>query len=1131
MRPIRQHALSALTASLLAAFSLPANSVIGLMQVPPTAQIPPVPNVIVTLDDSGSMATEVPFDPTLTYDVPPNVNGTAFRVPPALPLAYSNAYSNANTVDLSITGTGGVANAYRTAYLALTTTAQRQNYANWYGFYRTRNMAMKASVMSAFSPAIIPDGRFRLAWQGLLASCDRGFNRNAATNCATANAIAPYEGTHRSNFYNWVQGVPASSSTPLRTAYRRVGEYLRTTGVNGPWADRPGTSEAPILSCRRSYHIMFTDGQWNDGDNAAFGNQDNTNFTLPDVVAYTQNRPYRGPTVGGNLTLSDVAMTYWGTDLQTGPGYDNNVAPVIKRSGTELYGTTPVAQYWNPKNNPATWQHLVTYAVGFGEAAQLNPASVGRPANVVPTFSGTTTGGASFAELVSGPREWPTTADFSLRQFDLWHAAVNSRGDMFPATDQRALNAAFQRIVAEILAQNTATGGAAASLAAVRTDFTVVRTGFESDPNFRGVMKGYPLVGLDIGTTPSWDAQTVMATQTPTSRTILTASSPINGVPFRWGNLSAFQQGALNRSLSGLDDGLGQIRLDFLRGATNNENSTANAGNPQAVLRDRLGARLGTIVNSEPRFVQQPRSGYTQSDYVAFRAANASRTPVVYVGANDGLLHGINGNTGASLLGYVPRGVYTRLTEYTDPIYQHKYFVDGPIMVGDIKDGTEWKSILVGALGAGGKGIFALDVTNPSAFTETNAASIVKFDYTSPADAIPTTPTNLATAFASENGVASAAAELNTDLGHIMGDPSRDAFIGRNLQISRMENDRWAVIVGNGVNSVNERPALYIFYLDGAGGFRKIVAENATGQNNGLSTPLPVDTDGDGKIDTVYAGDLRGRLWKFNLSASSDGSWGLAQSTPLVDTGRPITSAPAVVTHPMGGYLVTFGTGRLISVADKSSIAMDSIYGIWDKPGATGTVTSSQLVSRTVTATAVSTQSGSGLARVLSTATASRVDYSAFRGWKLDLGVAGERVIYNPIGSGSFGFFSTFVPIEGQTCSDSSQTGSILAFDVINGIPPTAPLIDINGDRTFNSGDSISDTQNAMGRARPVGKLVGLIDTLGNGNPAGGGGGGGGGGPGGEPPPGKCQAVGAAGSIDYRCFTGPGRRGWRDLTP
>ncbi|HET7774226.1 MAG TPA: hypothetical protein VFK82_10410, partial [Burkholderiaceae bacterium] len=537
MRRFPGFALSQISASVLAAMAAPAFAALGLMQVPPTSVTPPPPNVIVTLDDSGSMTGEIPYDPTETYIVPPGSNGLQFRADTTLPRAYSNAYANTNTVRLN---TNDVAQRFRDAYGALTDDVQRRNYINWYGFYRTRQMAMKASVMTAFSPSIVPDGRFRVAWQALNNICS-GSTFPLNNTCAQSRSIQSFEGAHRDAFFTWVQQVGASGGTPLRAAYRRAGNYMLTTGVGSPWADRPtpmsSASEAPILSCRRSYHVMFTDGQWNEGA-AGYGNADNQARVLPDGTAYTVTAPYRGPNNGGDQNLSDVAFQYWATDLQTGPGWINNVPKITKQSGTETYGTTTLDEYWNPKNNPATWQHLVLYGIGFGEAGDLtNPA-----------WGGNTTAGPAFAQIVSGTRQWPSLPEggtLTNREYDLWHAAVNTRGDLFPATDQKALTSAFQRIVAEILAQNAATGGAASALTTSASDFKVVRAGFDATPTFRGVVQGFGLTNGAISTIASWNAQTVVSAQNPDSRVILTASTPLTGVPFRWASLSAYMQTAL----------------------------------------------------------------------------------------------------------------------------------------------------------------------------------------------------------------------------------------------------------------------------------------------------------------------------------------------------------------------------------------------------------------------------------------------------------------------------------------------------------------------------------------------------------------------------------------------------------
>ena len=1087
----------ALPAPLTAQAALPP---LNLSQVPPASTQPPAPNIIVTLDDSGSMAAQVNFDASQTYPVPPGPDGNPLRAMPAAPQTYNDGYT-ASPNPVNMTG------VWLNAYNALPTTAQKDAYRRWFAFYRTRILAMRGSVMNTFSPTVIPDGKVRLAWQGLGVTCSNGFP--ATNSCTTSNAMWPLDNvtggrTHRTNFFNWVRSVPAAGGTPLRAAFDRAGTYLQQTGVNSPWAHLPGNTLLPEVSCRRSYQVVFTDGGWNGaGPN---NNEDNTNRTFPDGTAYTQQRPYRGPDGNdGSGTLSDVSFKYWATDLQTGANFQNDLRPIMTVATPQTFGSATVSPYWNPANNPATWQHMVTYAIGFGEAAAITD----------PLWSGSSFAGANFAGIVDGSRNWPAVNTSNGLAADLWHAAVNSRGRMFTATDQSAVNTAFQSILGEIISQNVASGGAASSFVLSGANFRVVRAGYTSSPTLRGTLEAYGLNTTTgaVSNLPAWEGQAKLAALSDanaTNRVVLTASGPTTGAAFRWNSLGTYQKTELNKTFAGAPDTRGALRVDYLRGDTLNELSPGNTG-ADVVFRWRQGALLGTNVNAEPKIVQAPRSGYPSSSYRSFRTAQASRTPVVYLGANDGMLHGFNALTGAPVLSYVPRGVFPNLAAYSDPAFTHRMYVDGPIITGDYLDGQTWKTILVGALGAGGRGIFALDITTPANFTEANAASLVKFDYTAPATS------QMSSAFSAESGTGGLMDEISTDMGHIVSDPARDAFIGRSLQIAQMRNGKWALVMGNGVNSENQRAALYIIYLDGSG-YKKLLVETELGQGNGLSTPLPVDADNDGLVDLVYAGDLRGRLWKFDLSSSDDANWKAVQvsgvATPLIDTGRPITAAPAVAEHPSGGLLVTFGTGRALTEDDRSSTTTESIYGIWDKPGGPHAVTASDLVARSLSGTTATTTGGNVEARVLAGAVTA-VDYGTKRGWKMDLGLAKERIVFNPIVQGRLGYYSTFVPATSSACA-VIQTGSLLAFDVIAGNEPATPVLDINGDGSFSTADRIANNK-VIGRAAGVGRLIGLFDA--------------------PPPVGgstTCAGdsiIGSAGQICARRSPGPGRRLWREMRP
>lgn len=1224
---------------------------LAFSQLPPASATPPAPNVIVTLDDSGSMGAQVAFVASQSYPIPPGPNGSPIQPElappptaggPVIAQAYSNGYAGANTVNVSIPPSVPV--------------ASRADYVRWYGFYRTRNMAMKASVMRTFHSKNIPDGKIRLAWQGLQVVCASGFSTSGCANSMWPLSDSEGGRAHRTNFYNWVRGVPAGGGTPLPAAYGRAGQYLMQTGLSSPWSHLPGQVQLPEVSCRRSYQVMFTDGGW--GGSSPIAESDNLSRTLPDGTAYTPRGPYADNWAGN---LSDVAFHYWATDLQTGANFQNDISPISRVAGVQRFGNTDVAPYWNPNNNPASWQHLVTFAIAFGEAANITS----------PQWGGSTTAGPQFAQLVDGSRQWPRNV-----VPDLWHAAVNSRGAMYLATDQAAVDAGFKAVMDEIASQNVASGGAASSYSLDGANFRTVRAGYLSAPNLRGTLAGFGLNARgEIESSPKWEGNAEIAKVQPNNRVVLTAAGAgATGAAFRWSALSAWQKGELDKSMSGLTDSRGAARVDYLRGDTSKETTSPaptpgpsyligsagslgtgssvvtlssanvtggaiysgsqtfsfaarpasaspsastsgnwlavggasnsnNGGGTSATLtlpagvtgvgflwgspdpfnsvqinttagsqtftpsdlglvqlpwpdvasyvnfkvsspgttiisvafvsasqafevsnvtassavlsssgfRWRQGGLLGTIVNAEPKLVGAPRAGYTTADYVAFRKTNLNRTPVTYVGANDGMLHGFNALTGAPLLSYVPRGVFPNLSAYTDPAHIHRMYVDGQLITADWNDGTAWRTILIGALGAGGRGLFALDITNPQNFAEGSAASIVRFDHTAP----PVAQTSAA--FLTESGTAGLMAELASDMGHIATDPARDAYLGRNLQVMRMRNGKWALITGNGVNSVNERAVLYVIYLDGSG-YRKFVTDTTTGQGNGLATPLPVDVNSDGLVDFVYAGDMLGRLWKFDLTASNDNDWKVVQvsgvNKPLIEVGRPITSAPAVAQHPNGGLLVTFGTGRSMTDADRAATTTEYLYGVWDKPAGPFQVSGTELVERTLAADSATTTGGNVYARVLSS-TSTPVDYSSKRGWRIALGASKERVVFNPIVQGRLAYYSTYMPATASSCA-IRENGSLLTFDVIDGAQPLSPVIDINGDGLFSTNDRIAG-KDVMGRSTGIGRLMGLFEA-----------------PAGSAAASACSGdtiMGATGLICAKKPPGPGRRAWREMRP
>ena len=316
---------------------------------------------------------------------------------------------------------------------------------------------------------------------------------------------------------------------------------------------------------------------------------------------------------------------------------------------------------------------------------------------------------------------------------------------------------------------------------------------------------------------------------------------------------------------------------------------------------------------------------------------------MVYVGANDGMLHGFDGLTGAEKLAYVPSPVYANLSKLTATPYSHRYFVDGTPTIGDAYFSGAWHSVLVGGLRAGGQGIYALNVTDPTQFAETNASSLVMWEFTDANDA---------------------------DLGYTFSRPN----------VVKMADGSWAAVFGNGYNnteadghaSTTGAAVLYIVNVQTGALIKKIStgvgsSQDPTGASrpNGLATVTPVDVNQDGITDYIYGGDLFGNLWKFDVTATSSGSWDVAfhsggAASPLFKAcggntcnsgnAQAITTRVTVGYGPNRiGYMVYFGTGKYLEATDVNDLSTQTLYGIWDKNDGTTTVSGrSTLLQQTI---------------------------------------------------------------------------------------------------------------------------------------------------------------------------------------
>jgi type IV pilus assembly protein PilY1 len=964
-----------------AALAPHASWALDFAQSPPGTVEPYVaPNVIISVDDSGSMD---------------------FR------LDQENA-------------TGATNNTVPTVAAP---TADDPNRKIWRTTDRRMNV-LKYALKEVFNDtSLLPEGKIRLAWQAMNANNGTPGTLNTGTTAqSNTNSMKVLDTTHRSNFLSFVNNLRPGSSTPSHRMFKNADEYMRLgLHQNGPWASKPGTTGAPYLGCRRNYHLFMTDGRWNGAVSGGSQDSRNVNKTLPDGTVYgSTSAAARPPNQLYHDTFSDTladwAFKSWADRLQPAASLTGSVTPIAEYDqapATETIGGVALPKYWNPKYNPASWAHMVSYTIGFSSMAYTWPGAptITRPTTMVPFgYDG------SFPNLVNGTQTWPQLDNENKRSLDLWHAALNGRGRFFAVEQGEDLEKAFRMIIQQINTQNepdrgsTATSGSNAS----RNDVGKYVANYVPKEGWRGWVEA-ETVKTDGTTVPAagWAGKTTADLLDAGgfnvgARLILTWNDKNqHGTPFKWTtdetNLSTAQKNFLNLKSDGTSDALGQDRLNYVRGDRTKEGTESPPDYPAAKPFRERKSRQGSIVNSEVWYVGAPSSNYVWKGYAAFTRSNKNRLPMIYVGGNDGMLHGFSANDGTEKLAYVPRGVIPAVGRLTDPAFNqnHRYYVDGSAMSGDVdvnggKDPSDpdygiyapdWRTMLVGTLGAGGKGYFVLDITSPGTtapapgnFTEGNAQQLVLMDKTRHASE------SVATVAVCEDAGVTPVANKEAclaaaDMGHIFAKPViDDTNPQRTTQIVRMNNNRWAAVMGNGYNSKSERPVLLVQYLDGDKKLLRLVATGttATGSHtnttdNGLSAPRLVDINSDGRPDVVYAGDLKGNVWKFLIADSDENNWGVARwgssagtttnhttnGVPLFTAkggteGSPnsrtlaqsITAVPTVrandrkkeidigggkkKTVPVGGMMVAFGTGRNIATDDPQNANKQSLYSVLD---------------------------------------------------------------------------------------------------------------------------------------------------------------------------------------------------------
>jgi type IV pilus assembly protein PilY1 len=562
-----------------------------------------------------------------------------------------------------------------------------------------------------------------------------------------------------------------------------------------------------------------------------------------------------------------------------------------------------------------------------------------------------------------------------------------------------------------------------------------------------------------------WTASSGLATGSlvPDDRKIITVAQDTKvGIPFRWSSITPVQKAILDRLPSGAVDSRGEERLEYLRG------SGAKEGLAAGDFRARLQTKLGDIVDSNPLFIGRPSAGFADVSYGAFAAT--ARTPMIYVGANDGMLHAFDATNGTEKFAFVPSQMFRNLSELTTQDYKHKFFVNGQLAQQDVKIGGTWKTYLVGGLGKGGQGVFALDVTNPSTFSESSAANIVKWEFTDQDDA---------------------------ELGYVYSEPV----------IRKMPNGKYAALISAGYNatepdgktSTTGKAHLFVLFLDGPTGGNKTWVEGTDYvkipmgdadmvKPNGLGGVGTWDIEGDGVVDYAYAGDLKGNLWRVNFSGTTATGWAsgtnvfkffIAQASGLA---QPITAAPLVTQGPgYTGALVVFGTGKLLEKSDinvtttTNPYVPNSLYGVLDRFAATATtVPIGKLVKQQILDNETTSQTTfSLLTAYIPNYTSSDRANPRFgsqplatgptslsppeMGWRLNLpnsANTGERSFYSPVQSGSLVVFSNAIP-SAIPC-DGGGSEARYALDIFTGGRARNGGFDRNTDDSINAADMSS---------------------------------------------------------------------------
>lgn len=962
-----------------------------------------------------------------------------------------------------------------------------KNFANWYQYHRLRAQALAAALAEAF---------------GDIDQLRVGYADFKQINAGTATSMLDTgQSSDRETLYRHFEGIWADGpGTINRTAVQYLGEQFRTN------------TKAITNACQRNAGLLFTDGYTNTGNGpTGIGNLDGAAGSVA---------PFKDAFAD---TLADIAMRYYQGDkvpLRTGAGFPAGKVPVSE----ECLSATADKR----KLDCQTSLHMNFYGVTLGAKGKVYDVDAAATRD-------------PFGTTFSWGTQSPRSVDDGTVIDEIWHATLNARGGFFNAKNPANIVSALRNVLSDFGGGSSPSGTigssgprlAAGSLA-VQPRYTVAKNSTDWFGNLTGYSVAFDPTSSQASLQLKWSAEAQLEGAAD-SRTIHFGSLAAGGgtrpsvktfaaESFSGDAAAAFDQLCADDLASGsckgqwarLNNPTTAQMIAYLRGDRSLEGDAADA----AVRFRKRTTLLGDIVNSDIVVANKGDDyGYRNLvqdgkadplNYAAYlRSKVASRKDMVFVGANAGMFHAFDGETGKETFAYIPSTALGHMANLLFPYdrskasqaFQHRYFVDGLATAGDIY-ANGWKTAVVASSGAGGKSMFALDVSDAGA---------------------PSVLWELSDKVTAADSTGTAAGRR---IGNMLGRPVI-------VPVASAGGPRWKAIFGNGYNSASKQAALIVVDMqDGSVTAIPVTDAEAAGANGlgniavtdrwiGLAADNTQTAGRDGLGDTVYAGDQQGNLWKFDLRDNSVAFSGKPLYTAKDKSGarQPITGG-LEVSAAGTGTMVFFGTGSFSFNEDATDKSMQSVYAIADQ--GRPVAGRSELQQQFILSSSGGTRAGS-----------SNIGSIAKRGWFVDLGIdsaqngnptaAGERFIGHPLLQNGILFFATYTPKSAGTADcEVGGSNTLYGMDSLSG---AAQMQDVRT-HSANGAPAGDKTTNAIellnGGTAPITNLVTYL-TSGSGPATD---------PGGpeNPPTTRCSAVIQAPGAPSLYMPRPcGRQSWRQI--